>query len=118
MILLVCGGRHYEDKARVASVLADIHARTPLSHLIHGQATGADMLAASWAANNGIQPVACPALWEYYRSMGRPGAAGPARNKAMLALRPGAVVAFPGGAGTANMVAAAKAAGVRCCEVP
>ncbi len=49
-----------------------------------------------------------PAEWSKY---GR--RAGPIRNKQMLDVgKPHLVVAFPGGAGTANMVKQAKAAGV------
>ena len=38
--------------------------------------------------------------------------AGPIRNRWMLALGPDLVIAFPGGQGTANMIAQARKAGV------
>jgi hypothetical protein len=45
--------------------------------------------------------------------------AGPIRNATMLAMKPPVklVVAFPGGSGTADMVAKAKAAGLEVMEV-
>lgn len=45
-------------------------------------------------------------------------AAGPIRNQHMIdTAKPDLVVSFPGGAGTADMVRRAKAAGVRVIEV-
>jgi hypothetical protein len=59
------------------------------------------------AREKGVQVIARPADWRRY---GR--AAGPIRNKEMLAHRPQLAVAFPGGTGTADMVGKAKAAGL------
>ena len=53
--------------------------------------------------------LAYPANWKKH---GR--AAGPIRNKQMLEeAKPDLVIAFPGGAGTANMVKQAREAGVK-----
>lgn len=109
--VLVCGGRDYDDQAAVDRVLSKL--TPPPKLLIHGGATGADALAASWAADRGIEVVVCPADWVRH---GR--AAGPVRNQAMLDdLCPDLVVAFPGGRGTADMVRRARAAGVPVLEV-
>lgn len=117
MKILVTGGRDYEDYDGFCRVM-DRFAPTNqgvfnrnLTHVIHGGAKGADAMADRWARDNGVQPVRVDALWDIH---GR--AAGPIRNKAMLDLldrKDDVVIAFPGGAGTASMVAIAQAAGVR-----
>lgn len=112
MRVLVCGGRDYADRERVFATLDELHARTPISAIMHGNAKGADSLADDWAKGR---------CWTYYypadwRTHGK--AAGPIRNQEMLDDgEPGLVVAFPGGPGTADMVRRAKAAGVKVVEV-
>jgi hypothetical protein len=127
MRLLVCGGRGYGvmpdgyplDQTRywlerssreaffVNETLDCLHAKEPISVLIHGGAKGADSLAGAWAVRKGISVQVFKADWR----KGRGG--GPIRNKRMLTEgRPDRVVAFPGHDGTANMVAQARAAGV------
>lgn len=117
MKILVTGGRDYEDYDEFCEVMdrfslgAQKYWIEKVTHIIHGGAKGADAMADRWAKDNGIQSVRVDALWDYH---GR--AAGPIRNKAMLDLLDRAtdvVIAFPGGAGTASMVAIAQAAGVR-----
>jgi hypothetical protein len=74
---------------------------------------GADQLAFEWALGNGHPAFPFPAPWKIY---GR--RAGPLRNSRMLGWgRPSMVVAFPGGDGTADMVAQAKKAGVFVREI-
>lgn len=105
MKLLVCGGRDYSDILTLWAVLDAIHSKMPITHLIHGGASGADSRAADWADDTkGVQGVQCLANWRYGKS------AGPIRNAAMLALGPDRVLAFPGGVGTAHMVKIARAA--------
>lgn len=102
--VLVCGGRDYADAARVAEVLSGLS----IAVLIHGAAKGADTLAARWAADHAVAVEPYPADWARH-SRG----AGMVRNRQMLTEgRPDLVVAFPGGKGTANMVALARKAGV------
>lgn len=108
MIVLVTGGRDYKDAKTVSEVLTRVHKEHHIRLLVHGCATGADTLAALWASARGIQPVGCPALWDFYDKL-----AGSIRNGAMILLKPQLVVAFPGGTGTANMVGQAKQAGIR-----
>lgn len=108
MRLLVCGGRDFSDYSMVERLLDEVHAKTPLTCLIHGAARGADSLASFWARTRGIARLAFPALWE---EEGR--AAGPLRNARMIREGyPDAVFAFPGGPGTADMVARARRAGL------
>jgi predicted Rossmann-fold nucleotide-binding protein len=105
MKILVCGGRDYKDRAKVYEVLDEMLSAFHLTAIIHGGATGADRYAGDWAMLNGVTEVIAYANWNAHGK-----SAGPIRNKAMLALFPNRVIAFPGGAGTANMAALAKKA--------
>lgn len=111
-IVLVTGGRTYGDRFMVWTALDCLHWQRPITHLIHGGASGADTLADAWARDRGVQPVACPALWE---KMGK--AAGHHRNYRMSQLMPHCVVAFPGGSGTASMLEIAVSIGIEVREV-
>jgi hypothetical protein len=105
--VLVCGGRDYGGSVEVFAALDRLHALRPIALVIHGDATGADEWAAWWADSRGVEERPYPAEWHLH---GR--GAGPRRNQHMLADgRPDVVVAFPGGRGTADMVARAQAAG-------
>ena len=76
--------------------------------LIHGAARGADSLAGEWASTRAVPVKIFPADWQTH---GR--SAGHIRNAQMLREgKPDLVVAFPGGRGTADMVAKANAAGI------
>jgi hypothetical protein len=73
---------------------------------------GADKMAREFAEWKGIPVKTFAAEWGKYGRL-----AGPRRNQQMLDEgKPDLVVAFAGGAGTANMIALAKAAGVRVLE--
>src|ERR1700676_3700007 len=107
--VLVCGGWDYADRAAGYASLDSLHAEHGFTVLIAGGARGADTLAAEWARDRGITADVYMAEWE---RLGRK--AGPIRNQRMLTEgKPNLVVAFPGGHGTANMVAQARAAGLR-----
>jgi hypothetical protein len=107
--VLVCGGRDFVDEGAMKSTLDKFHSTTPIICLIHGAARGADTLAAKWARENGIHVVEFPALWATY---GR--GAGRVRNRQMLVIgRPDIILAFPGGAGTQNMIDQSIRAGIK-----
>lgn len=113
MRILVCGGRRYADVRRVYQVLDSVHTRRGVAAVIHGCATGADSLAGQWARMRGVPEVRYPADWERHGK-----AAGPIRNQSMLdEARPDLVVAFPGGAGTADLMTRARQGGVRVVEL-
>lgn len=103
VILLVCGGRAYANKRRVYEVLD----QWEVELLIHGGASGADSLAASWAADREINCLRVPAKWKKH---GR--RAGPLRNHEMAQMKPDVVIAFAGGRGTTNMVTTARESGL------
>jgi hypothetical protein len=97
MILLVCGGRDYDNESRAFSVLDSIQ---DITRIINGGAQGADLLARRWARNRGVECVTFKADWKEHGK-----AAGPIRNQRMIDEgKPDGVLAFPGGKGTQNMV--------------
>lgn len=113
MRLLVCGGREFERWQWLSSSLDYVDDVWPLEALICGMAHGADTLAERWAKYKGIPVLEFPARWRDY---GR--AAGAKRNAQMLQEgKPDLVIAFPGGRGTANMCALARAANVEVWEM-
>jgi hypothetical protein len=94
--VIVTGGRDYNDYDTIQKVLNLFD----IGLLIQGGALGADKQAQEYAKHNGIECVTVIADWNKH---GR--AAGPIRNREMLLKYPNAiVVAFPGGAGTANCI--------------
>lgn len=111
MNVLVCGGRDYADEKRLFDLL-DFN-RAKIRMVVHGAAKGADTLAGKWAATRLVPCLRVPAEWEKFGKK-----AGAVRNRLMLQLVDvDLVVAFPGGAGTAMMIAMATKAGVRVINV-
>lgn len=108
-VLLVCGGRDFASWTRLVEALDRVAARMTIRQVRHGAARGADALVDRWARLRGLPVDPVPARW---REHGR--AAGALRNAEMLSRRPAVVaaVAFPGGAGTADMVRRLAEAGV------
>ena len=110
--MLVCGGRTYADVDAVYAALDRAHAKRPITLLIHGDAAGADVLGAAWARLRCIPHLGHPADWSRHGK-----GAGPKRNQAMLSYwRPEGVIAFSGGAGTADMMKRARCAGLPVLE--
>lgn len=109
-ILLVTGGRDFDDEDRVNDVLAGMQSRFPGFLTVQGGARGADKLARDWCFENGHPCATFAAAWDYYGKR-----AGGIRNQWMLDyLKPDAVCYFPGGAGTADMVRRAQRQGIPC----
>lgn len=111
MIVLVCGGRDYgltdEQSDLIHGALARLHAEHNFTVVVEGGANGVDAVANAWAQLHGIHIATVSALWPFHGKR-----AGPLRNIAMLLLQPKLVIAFPGGRGTAHMVALAKQNGI------
>jgi len=118
-VVLVCGGRAYENKAHVWTVLDQIHHYMPITRIVHGGAkawiaekritVGADYFAGTWAKAMGVP---CTEMLADWKAHGR--AAGPIRNQKMLdQTSPDYVIAFPGGSGTRDMTIRARANGYR-----
>lgn len=113
MRVIVCGSREWTDYEMIDRVLSGYAHQNPVT-VVHGGARGADALAGLWARNNGVPEVVFPADWK-----GSGKAAGPLRNKQMLASGADRVLAFKDGfditmrrGGTEHMVSIAIAAGV------
>ena len=102
--VLVCGGRDYHEIERFNRIMDAAHAKEPFSVVIHGAYRGADMLARGWALSRQVEQLAFPADWKKYGE-----SAGPLRNQRMIREgKPDIVVAFPGGAGTADCIRQAE----------
>lgn len=114
MRVLVCGGRNFTDYEALAIALGMAHLiRGPFTEVIHGGAKGADALAGQWARAKNVPVRVYHADWRRYGDK-----AGTIRNAMMLKDgKPTRVIAFPGGAGTADMIAKAKAARIPVWEV-
>lgn len=109
MRVLVCGGRGFYDWRLLEKTLGELE----ITDVIHGAASGADMLAHQWAYYNNVRMHPYPANWEKEGKL-----AGVQRNYRMLVEgKPDVVIAFQGGKGTANMVNQAKKAGVTVKEI-
>jgi hypothetical protein len=111
--VLICGGRNYRDRktlyARLDVLLEELGGK--IDAVIVGGAAGADSLGYDWACDRRFSDIIerYPANWTKYGK-----SAGPIRNQQMLDDgKPTLVVAFPGGRGTADMVARARRAGVK-----
>jgi hypothetical protein len=114
-IVLVTGGRNYQDQEHVDSVLNQVHAHYGELLIVMGNAGGLDTCAGIWAQTHGQHCARVPALWHRY-----PRGAGPIRNSVMgilvdAALRgglPAVCLSFPGGKGTADMTNKARATSI------
>lgn len=118
MRVLVCGGREFDDLQLFMETMDDFSTKEDWDNkqpitIIEGGAKGADFLARCWAKYCGWGHAPYPADWKKYGKR-----AGQIRNQQMLDEgKPDLVIAFPGGAGTADMVRRAKVAGTRVIEV-
>lgn len=107
MRVLVCGSRDWTDTETIQLTLS----RLPLTaEVIHGDALGADNLAASYAMLRGHPVRAFPADWR-----GKGKRAGIIRNLAMLDEKPDLVIAFWDGKspGTRHTITEAGRRGIR-----
>ncbi len=98
---VITGGRDYNGSHHARLWLMGLLILLQVSQVVHGDAWGADKWAGSVASSMGLAVKACPADWDTH---GR--AAGVLRNTSMLreTEQIEAVIAFPGGKGTANMI--------------
>lgn len=116
MMAIVCGGRDYADAERVARVLDAAVGKMGLWCIIEGKAAGADSLAREWAISRPTISLISVAPGDNWPE------AGPIRNMLMLDILLGhdgqkAVIGFPGGRGTANMMMLANSQKARRANV-
>lgn len=110
MKVLVCGHRGFYDWRKLEHTLYELNEETKITDIIHGCASGADMLADQYAIYQSHRVWRYPADWDKYGK-----GAGPIRNKQMLDEgKPDLVVAFlaPNSKGTKNMIEQATKANV------
>jgi hypothetical protein len=106
--IVVTGGREYDDLAAIDRALTVVHRKHGIDVLIQGGARGADRFCGDWATAHGIPVEGYPADWETHGKK-----AGVLRNQQMIDEgKPDAAVAFPGGRGTADMVARLERSGI------
>jgi hypothetical protein len=86
MKVIVCGDRNWSDYAKIHGRLSRLPKGTTV---IQGGCRGADKLAGRAAKNLGLDVLEMPAEWDRYGP-----SAGPRRNRKMLDLGPGLVIAF------------------------
>jgi hypothetical protein len=96
---IVCGGRDFSDSKYLESCLNQCRKWWGLTHIITGEAKGADSLAHHWALKRDLDTDVFHAQWDTYGK-----GAGMIRNRLMLAQLPQVVIAFKGGVGTENMI--------------
>ena len=125
-VILVCGGRNYDNRYQFINTLHKIiddegwttpkdkyGNYLPAVRIVCGGAPGADAMAIDFAIVNWTDFKEYKADWAKHGK-----AAGPIRNREMFDTeKPDLVLAFPGGKGTADMVAYAKSKGARVIEV-
>lgn len=105
LVVVGAGSRYQQNRDAVFLAMDNIHAETPIGRLVQGGCEGTDELLDAWALSKGIDRATYPAYWDTF---GR--SAGPRRNSEMLSKEnPDAVIAFPGGSGTADLVKKARA---------
>ena len=109
--VIVCGSRDWQDAVTMTAALLVLPVG---STLVHGDARGADRLAASIGRRLGLVPEPHAADW-----VGKGRAAGPIRNRLMARLGADLVLAFKNDpdlslrtGGTENMVRMAEEAGI------
>lgn len=105
-VVVVCGGRDYRPSKADAWSLRAVLRMYGATEVLHGGAPGVDSWAGRVAERLGLPVRVFPADWDAH---GR--AAGPIRNRLMLN-EAEAVVAFPGGRGTADCVSEARRRGL------
>lgn len=114
-VVIVCGGRTFDDSNFLHKRLFKYHQKHNITVLIHGDARGVDGYASAWCkVAPGVSEIKVPAMWV---SFGK--GAGPIRNRLMPRLLPKIhrVIAFPGGKGTEDMVKVAKKLGIKVLRV-
>lgn len=111
MKVIVAGGRDFDDYELVKMILDS--RKEKITEVVSGCAPGADTLGEKWAEDNGIPVKRFPATWQPARLKGKTDySAGKKRNEEM-AVYADALVAFPGGRGTKDMITRAITHGLK-----
>lgn len=111
MRTVICGGRQYSLSVDGLFHLDFVKIQLPITELVCGCARGIDTSARRWAVFNGLPIADFPADWKQWGKV-----AGPIRNGEMAAYAE-AVIAFPGGRGTNDMVEQAEKKGLHVIDL-
>ena len=111
MRVIIAGGRAFLFGAMEFKRLNQLRTEIPITEVVSGGAAGADSDGILWADERKIPVKLFRADWDKHGK-----AAGPLRNREMAEYAD-ALIAFPGGRGTANMVAQAQEMGLRVVDL-
>lgn len=94
MKVIICGSRNWQEQAVITHVVYETVRGLVEAHgadltILHGAARGVDSIAATYAEKLGVTTKSFPARWLKHGK-----AAGPIRNREMLAEQPDVVYAF------------------------
>jgi hypothetical protein len=110
VLYVVCGSRHFSDPLSATAKLIERVQQIPAgTHVIHGNAQGADRLAGEAAHRCGLKVTPFPAKWDEHsdtcrcRGHGWCKEAGFRRNLVMLDQLPALVIAFWNGHSTGTL---------------
>lgn len=112
MRVIIAGGRDYVATAADFDALDRLQASLGIAEVVSGGARGVDVAGEAWARMRDVPVKRFPADW---RAHGK--AAGFRRNQQMADYAD-ALIAFPGGRGTADMIRRAEAKGIPVYRVP
>lgn len=114
-IVVVTGGRDYDDLRRVAEIMYRIAVTFEMTLVVHGNCpTGLDKMVKDWCIRNHVPERGFDAMWSDIHAVGAVvrrrsngqfynAKAGPDRNERMIReTDPDIGLAFPGGAGTSD----------------
>jgi hypothetical protein len=104
MKVIIAGGRDFNDMTALVAAIKE--SGFEITEVVSGRASGADMLGLYWARANGVPETHFPAQWDIFGKASRL-----IRNRRM-AKYADALIAMPGGRGTASMIAEARKRGL------
>lgn len=109
--IIACGDRRGQALEVVHPAMDAARKIIAFTHVVVGSVDGTDGDVFSWAVKRELDATVMPAKWR--TGIVKGVAAGPIRNARMAAQWPDflALFAFPGGAGTENMVGVARSLG-------
>ena len=91
MKVVVVGSIYCADKSLVEKTLDELHAKMPITLLLHGRCKGTDRIAREWAKRAGVKRKRH--VWA---------------SQCLLFHKPNLLVAFPGAEGTLKVIAYAE----------
>jgi hypothetical protein len=122
LIIIAAGGRTFSDWFQAKAAITHISGKFDLVEVIEGGAAGADTVGGMLADRFGLLRRTEHAKWDEFARQGQRHLAGPTRNSVMANMLSDrreqtgvkvGLLAFAGGAGTANMIRTAESMNIR-----